>query len=448
MGGGTTAASEHREAALPLLQPRHVPWQLSSQFQEFSRCLGALQPAGKAADCPGRPARHRRRCSTAWEGRAALALVWRPGGALRQCVCTPKASPCCHRALEHPGAHVGEGGDGSAREGAPQPRASTGKPPCLCCSPGMSPGSCPASSRSFRGVWALSSRQGRRPIAPEDRHGIGVAAAQRGRAGQPWRWRGGLGVLFGSACARPRHRRAATEPWNTLGRTWVKGETAVHGRGHHSRERAPGSRPASVAAPACPLAAVQPVRGVFEVSGRSPAGREGGRLPREDRHGIGVAAAQRGRAGQPWRWCGGLGVLFGSACARPRHRRAATEPWNTLGRTWVKGETAVHGRGHHSRERAPGSRPASVAAPACPLAAVQPVPGVFEVSGRSPAGREGGRLPRKTGTASASLQHSVGGQGSPGAGVAAWGCSSAVRVHAQGIAVLPQSPGTPWGARG
>ena len=220
MGGGTTAASEHREAALPPLQPRHVPWQLSSQFQEFSRCLGALQPAGKAADCPGRPARHRRRCSTAWEGRAALALVWRPGGALRQCVCTPKASPCCHRALEHPGAHVGEGGDGSAREGAPQPRASTGKPPCLCCSPGMSPGSCPASSRSFRGVWALSSRQ------------------------------------------------------------------------------------------------------------------------------------------------------------------------------------------------------------------------------------EGGRLPRKTGTASASLQHSVGGQGSPGAGVAAWGCSSAVRVHAQGIAVLPQSPGTPWGARG
>ena len=447
MGGGTTAASEHREAALPLLQPRHVPWQLSSQFQEFSRCLGALQPAGKAADCPGRPARHRRRCSTAWEGRAALALVWRPGGALRQCVCTPKASPCCHRALEHPGAHVGEGGDGSAWEGAPQPRASTGKPPCLCCSPGMSPGSCPASSRSFRGVWALSSRQGRRPIAPEDRHGIGVAAAQRGRAGQPWRWCGGLGVLFGSACARPRHRRAATEPWNTLGRTWVMGETAVHGRGHHSRERAPGSRPASVAAPACPwqlssqfqefsrcLGALQPAGKAADCPGRParhrrrcstawegraalalvwrPGGAlrqcvctpkaspcchralehpgahvgeggdgsawEGAPQPRastgkppclccspgmspgscpassrsfrgvwalssrqgrrpiapEDRHGIGVAAAQRGRAGQPWRWCGGLGVLFGMrvhAQASPRCHRALGTPWGARG---------------------------------------------------------------------------------------------------------------------
>ena len=217
MGGGTTAASQHREAALPLLQPRHVPWQLSSQFQEFSRCLGALQPAGKPPIAPGRPARHRRRCSTAWEGRAALALVWRPGGALRQCVCTPKASPCCHRAR------------------------------------------------------------------------------------------------------------------NTLGRTWVKGETAVHGRGHHSRERAPGSRPASVAAPACPLAAVQPVPGVFEVSG-ALSSRQGRRpIAPEDRHGIGVAAAQRGRAGQPWRWCGGLGVLFGSACARPRHRRAATEPGTPWG---------------------------------------------------------------------------------------------------------------------
>ena len=274
---GTTAAREQRRVALPLWQPRRVPWQLSTQFEEFSRCLGTLEPAGKAADCPGRPARHRRCCSTAWEGRAVLPLVWRPRGALRQCLCTPQPWPCCHRALERSGAHVGEGGDSDCiAEGTTAAREQR-RVALPLSQPRRVPWQLSTQFEEFSrclGTLQPAGKAADCPGRPARRRRC-CSTAWEGRAVLPlvWRPRGALRQCVCTPQPWPCCHRALERSGAHVGEG---GDSDCIAEGTTAARAAAESRPASVAAPACPLAALHPVRGVFEVSGHPPAGREGG----------------------------------------------------------------------------------------------------------------------------------------------------------------------------
>ena len=160
---------------------------------------------------------------------------------------------------------------------------------------------------------------------------------------------------------------------------------------------------------------------------------------------IGDAAAQRGRAGQS-RW----GPLAGLAARGAfRHCPCTPKPPPCCHPALERSGAHLGGEGDGTlSQRAPqppgstGRSPCLCGSPSVLSGSYPPSSRSFEVSASSPAGRQGGRSPRKTGTASAMLQHSVGGQASPLAGLAARGCSSALPLHAQAAGVLPPSPGT------